>query len=156
MGNITNTTGNFSIIPMIYGTLILGVLGFLIYALVKVPITNFNYADGTIFMYMSPIFFIVGVLLSNFLFKSQIKKIKPTDFLFSKLTKYQGANIMRGAPLEASGLMATVAFYLTENYYYLILSGTSLFLMFLYFPSKNKFELLVDLNMEEKTKLKKM
>ena len=150
------TTENFKIIQIIYGTLIMGVVAFLIFTLFTIPMTVFEYNDGSKFVFLVPIIFIIGVFLSSFLFKRSISKIVKTDSLFQKLTKYQSANIMRGAPLEGAGLMAVVATFTTSNYYYLVFALLAIVLMFINFPSKYKFENIVELSLEEKNRLAKM
>ena len=131
----------------------MGVVAFLLFTVFTVPMSIFAYNDGSIFVFIVPLFFVLGVFLSDFLFKKSILKIRNTDSLFQKLTKYQSANIMRGAPLEGAGLMAVVAAFTTSNYYYLIFAVLSIILMLLNFPSKNKFENLVELSFDEKNKL---
>jgi len=149
-------TPNFKIIQFLYSSLIIGVIAFLVFTIVTVPFLYFNYNDKTEFTFLVPLFFIVGVILSRFLFKRSISKIKLTDSLFDKITNYQTANIMRGAPIEAAGLMAVVAYFSTSNYYYLIYALLSILLMFYYFPSKSKFENNIKLTIKEKSKLIRM
>ena len=151
-----STTANFKIIQIIYGSLIMGVLAFLLFTVFAVTTSIFEYNDGSIFVFLVPLFFVLGGFLSGFLYNKSISEIVNTDSLFQKLTKYQLANIMRGAPLEGAGLMAVVAFSSTSNYYYLIFAVLSVALMLLNFPSKNKFENLVELSLDEKARLDKM
>ena len=151
-----STTENFKIIQIIYGSLIMGVVAFLLFTVFTVPMSIFEYNDGSEFVFLIPLFFVLGVFLSGFLFNRSTSKIVKTDSLFQKLTKYQSANIMRGAPLEGTGLMAVVATFTTSNYYYLIFAVLSIILMLLYFPSKNKFENVVELTFDEKARLDKM
>lgn len=147
---------NFRIIQVIYGTLIMGVVAFLIFTLFTIPMTSTDYYDGSNFAFLVPVFFILSVFLSSFLFNKSVSKIVKTDSLFQKLTKYQSAIIMRGAPLEGTGLMAVVATFTTSNYYYLIFTLLAIILMFIYFPSKYKFENTVELSLDEKNRLTQM
>jgi hypothetical protein len=95
-----STTENFKTIKIIYGSLIIGVVVFLLFTVYTIPMRIFEYNDGSEFVFLVPLFFILGVFLSSFLFNRSISKIVKTDSLFQKLTKYQSANIMRGAPLK--------------------------------------------------------
>jgi hypothetical protein len=151
-----STTENFKIIKIIYGSLIIGVVVFLLFTVYTIPMRIFEYNDGSEFVFLVPLFFILGVFLSSFLFNRSISKIVKTDNLFQKLTKYQSANIMRGAPLEGAGLMAVVATFTTSNYYYLVFAVLAIVLMLMNFPSKYKFENTVELSLDEKNRFEKM
>lgn len=155
MENINNKA-NFRIIQIVYGTLIGGVILFLLVTISSVSKMHFSYLDESAFQYIVPAFFIAGLFLSPFLYNKTMSKIKESDSLFSKLTIYQGANIMRGAPLEAAGLMGLAGFMITNNMYYLIYMFIALVLMFLYFPTKYKFANAVALSMEEQNKLNEL
>jgi len=143
---------NFKIIQFIYASLILGILVALYFT---ADLNNINIdIDISTFKYMLPALFVVVVLLSNFLFKKTMSSIKRTDSLFEKLTKYQSANLMRGAPLEGFSFFAIFSQSNTSNY--LIFIGLAIVVMLINFPSKSKFENLVNLNMEEQARLKDM
>ena len=60
---------------------------------------------------------------------------------------------MKGAPLEAAGLIAVVGFMMTSNSYYLSIATVVLGLMVVNFPTKNKFSSIVDLSLEEQNRL---
>ena len=147
---------SFKTIQIIYASLIIGVIAFFAFTVDTIPIKNFEYDDHTIFTLIVPIFFIIGVFLSHFLFQKSITKIKPADSLFSKLTQYQTANIMRGAPLEGIGFIAIVATSTTANYYYLIYGLLAILLMLVFFPTKNKFLNLIHLDATDIAKLNDM
>ena len=151
-----STKANFKVIQMVYASLIIGVVAFLVFTVITIPMSVFKYNDHSEFVYLVPAFFVGAVFLSNFLFNRSVLKILKTDSLFQKLTKYQSAIIMKGAPLEGAGLMAVVATFTTSNYYYLVFAIVALFLMLLNFPSKNKFENLVELSFEDKSRLAEM
>lgn len=152
MENI-NTKANFRIIQIIYSTLILGVFAFFLYTYSSVKNTCFSFKDGSIFMILVPLSFIIAVVASSFLYKKTIQTIHENNGLYSKLNKYQGAIIMKGAPLEAAGLIAVVGFMMTSNSYYLSIATVVLGLMVVNFPTKNKFSSIVDLSLEEQNRL---
>jgi len=151
-----NTNPNFKTIQLIYGSLIFGVIAFLLFTVSSVKQMFFSYLDGSPFVFLVPVFFIAGVFLSPFLFKKSMMNIHKNESLYAKLTKYQGANIMRGAPLEAAGLMAVAAFMLTGNTYYLIFMFAVIFMMIAYFPTKIKFSNSIELSMEDQQKLNQL
>jgi len=150
----TTKTPSFKIIQIIYGSLIFGVIAFFLFTYDSKQKMEFHFDDSL--KYMVPLFFVFIYFLSNFLFKRGISNIRNTDSLFTKLTKYQTANIMRAAPLEGFGFFAIVVAGSYANYYYLLLVGLAILIMLIHFPSKSKFENLLNLTMEEKSKLREM
>lgn len=154
--NDTNNNTNFKVIQIVNGSLIMGVLVFLGVTLNSIGGTIFDYQDGSVFMYLVPGFFVGAVFLSNLLFQKKMAAINSNDTLFQKLTNYQMANIMRGAPLEASGLAAVAGIMLTSNLYYLIFVGLAVLMMAINFPTKLKFENIIDLSLTDLDQLKGM
>lgn len=146
--NETKPQPNFKIIQIIYGSLILGVLvAFNFMSDFSTISFDFSFKDDA-FIYILPIVFIAVIFLSNFLFKKTINGITETDSLFTKITKYQTANIMRGAPLEAFAFFA-----IFTNTSFVVVA---ILIMLYYFPSKNKFENTVALSIEDKARLREM
>ncbi len=156
MENTNRPVGNFKVIQIIYASLMLGVIAFLLFTITTIKEHTFNYADGTMFMYLVPLIFIVGIVLSTLLYKKTMASIVKGESIFKKITKYQIANIMRGAPLEAAGLVSVVAILMTSNYYYLLFVGLAIIAMLIHFPSKYRFENAVELSFEEKKDLENM
>ena len=145
MKESTKQLPTFKIIQIIYGSLIFGVLVAFNFT---ADFSNLVFFNDNSYAYILPIALIAVILLSNFLFKKTIKDIKETDSLFTKITKYQTANIMRGAPLEAFAFFA-----IFTNTSFVVLA---ILVMLYYFPSKNKFENIITLSTEEKAKLQEM
>lgn len=79
-----------------------------------------------------------------------------SDSFFTKLTKYQFANIMRAAPFEAAGIIAIFSTELKQNLYYYIFAVLSILFMLYHFPTKAKFENVANLSMEDAVKLREI
>ena len=154
MNNSGNIKSSFKTIQIIYGALIFGVLAMsvLIYSMLEDPIYKVDMSDK--FFIIVPILTVIGIFLSSYLYRLNIDKIESRDSLPSKLTKYQSANIIKGAVLEASALFASVASLLTNNLLYLVFTLVLLVVMYLKLPTLLKFENEVVLDMKEKSELK--
>ena len=144
MNDSNKSIPSFKIIQIIYGSLILGVI---------IMFKMFGFSNFTINIesidYIMPLVFIGILLLSKYLFNTKMSQIKGSDSLFEKITKYQRANIMRGAPLEA---FAIFAIFKGDIVFIIV----TILIMLLYFPSKRKFEAKLPLTMQEKARLKEM
>ena len=154
MNNLAITKSSFKTIQIIYGALIFGVLAMsvLIYSMLEDPIYKVDMSDK--FFIIVPILTVIGIFLSSYLYRLNIDKIESRDSLPSKLAKYQSANIIKGAVLEASALFASVASLLTNNLLYLVFTLVLLVVMYLKLPTLLKFENEVVLDMKEKSELK--
>ena len=154
MNNSGNIKSSFKTIQIIYGALIFGVLAMsvLIYSMLEDPIYKVDMSDK--FFIIVPILTVIGIFLSSYLYRLNIDKIESRDSLPSKLAKYQSANIIKGAVLEASALFASVASLLTNNLLYLVFTLVLLVVMYLKLPTLLKFENEVVLDMKEKSELK--
>jgi len=95
-------------------------------------------------------------MLGNLIFNSLVGKAVTNSNLASKLTRYQSAILVRVACLEAPAFLAIAATFMTNNASFLLISLLMLVLMYLQFPSKEKFKTAFTLNMEEKSALDKL
>jgi hypothetical protein len=66
-----------------------------------------------------PVAVIVFYTTSHFVYKAQVQQIARTEGLKNKMSKYQGAVLIRAAPIEAAGLFGAVATLLTGKFYFL-------------------------------------
>ena len=140
-------------LKIIYSALIIGVLVFAtyVYFSFKNPMYKFDVND--MFSFVVPVLAISGIFISSFLYKSMLNKIDTNDSLQSKFAKYQTATLLKGAMLEGPALLASVASLLTNNAIYLIVVIVMLFIMYLKFPTFEKFKSEVTLSLEEKSHL---
>ena len=100
MNNTIPFSAKFKTIQTIYGAFIAAVLAFSI--VVYMSADNLVYiADmNDIFMTIVPIFSLVGIFVSNYIFKQLLSKIAVVDSLDEKFAKYQSATLVKGALLE--------------------------------------------------------
>ena len=156
MNNSGNTKSTFKTIQIIYSALILGILAMsvFIYTTLEDPIFMVDMNDK--FFVIVPILTIIGIFLSSYLYRMNIDKIESSDSLPSKLAKYQSANLIKGAVLEAPALFASIASLLTNNLLYLLFTLVLLVIMYFKFPTILKFENEVVLDMKEKSELNKL
>jgi hypothetical protein len=99
-----------------------------------------------------PIAVIVFYAASHFVYQAQIQQIRKTDGLKNKLSKYQGALLVRIAPIEAAGLFGAVATLLTGEVYFLAAPALSAILFILLRPTV--FSVVQDLALTQEEKLR--
>ena len=98
---------------------------------------------------------VIGVFLSNYLYKKNINSLKDKSSLREKLTGFQSASIISYAPLEGAALLGIVAAYKYPNIFYLIISALLIIYLFYRRPSKDKIERDLELNSELKNQFNK-
>ena len=106
-----------------------------------------------IFLYMVPAFTIAGLSAAYLIYKYTIGKINPALSLHEKLIKYQSACMVRMALLEAVGLVAAVATFLTGYFYFLICPLLIVIIFILLRPSVYGITEDLNLTQDEKGKL---
>lgn len=84
------------------------------------------------------------------LYKKAISSLVDKSSLKGKLTGFQTAFIMKLALLEAPSLLGMMAFFLTENLFYLIFVGVLMIYFFLERPTKAR--IINDLELNESLK----
>lgn len=100
-------------------------------------------------LYLVPLFAVSGSVLGNVLYKSKVNSIPKTDSLKGKLTAYQSAMIIRFALLEGPSLFGIVAFMLTGELFFLIVSAM-LIIYFIYLkPTKSSIQDALDFSYQE-------
>jgi len=157
MSESTNPPANhFRTMQIIYGSFMLGILAFSLFAYFSMDNLVYEIDMDDVFTFIVPFLALSGVFISPILYKSTIRKIQSTDTLQTKIATYQSATIIKGAMLEAPALLAVVAAFLANNGVFLIIVALLLIIMYLRFPSQEKFENEVDLSMEEKSKIDKL
>ena len=83
----------------------------------------FNARDTKdVFFFVAPLLAFGGIIAGFFLFKQLITRLTEKADLRSKLTGYQTAFITRAALLEGPSLFNIVAFMLSGNLFYLLIS----------------------------------
>ena len=152
----TNYTAAFKVLQIIYGAFIFGIITFSVVVLAILKSTTFVVDLNDMFTMVVPIVALGGMFLNEFLFKKQISNITTSDSLSSKLAKYQSATLIKGACLEGPALLAIVATFLSENLTFLGITALLVLVMYLKFPTKDKFMNEVTLNMNEKSEFNRL
>jgi uncharacterized membrane protein len=90
------------------------------------------------FVYVVPVLAAVGIFASFQIFRLMLNKARQHASLSKKISAYGSAMIVRYAVLEAPSLFGIIAFYLTGEYFFLIISGLIIALFLMVRPSKEK------------------
>ncbi len=146
----------FKTIKIIYTALLFGVFTFTVLGYTLSGNPTFGIEGDSTFLIAIPVVALAGYMLGNLVFNSLVRKSTENSTLTSKLTRYQSAILVRIACLEAPAFLAIVATFITSNAAFLLVSLLMLVLMYLQFPSKEKFKNAFTLTMKEKSELDKL
>lgn len=103
------------------------------------------------FFFIIPLLAIGSYFAGNFLFRQNINTIaNNNNSLKEKLNSYQVALIIKLALLEGPALFGVVAFLLSGNLYFLLISGLLIGYFFIQKPSKEKIIDELKLNFEHR------
>lgn len=120
------------------------VAGVLILALVMYSITENQKLDlsyrGDPMFFIVPIMAIAGILVGNYLYINNIKRLTSKNTLREKLAGFQTASIIKYALLEGPALLGLVAFMNEGNQYFLIISILLVFWLIMQRPTRDKIE----------------
>lgn len=156
MSNSVDQKITFKTIQIIYGVFILAVIVFSGVVFYGIEPQTFNLNTNDPFTIVVPVVAISSIFLSNILYQKMLEKIPTTSGLQSKLAHYQTSTIVKGAVLESSALLATVAAFVTNTISFLLITVIIVIVMYLKFPKKEKFNEEVKLTFEEKSELDRL
>ena len=105
------------------------------------------------FFYISPALVIFGIFMGSFLFKQLQGKIAEKPSLKEKLAAYQTALITRYAFSEGASMFGIVCMLLTNNVFYLIVTGVNILYFITIRPTKFKIQDDLDLGFEEQAEI---
>ena len=74
-----------------------------------------------LFTYMLVLVVIAGFSAAHFLYNFQLSRVDRSLSLQKKMPKYLGVLLVRSACLELPGLFATIVFFMTGNFYLLLI-----------------------------------
>ncbi len=77
--------------------------------------------SSQLFTYTLVAVVVVGFSAAHFLYNFQLSRIDRSLSLQKKMPKYLGVLLMRSACLELPGLFATIVFFITGNFYLLLI-----------------------------------
>jgi|NorSeaMetagenome_1021524.scaffolds.fasta_scaffold05252_5 hypothetical protein len=112
-----------------------------------------NYSDP--FLFILIVMGIISVLLSNYLYKTQINSLREKTVLSEKLNGFTVATLIRYAPLEGTSLFII---FIANNYFnpfYLVVPAFLIVCLSYRRPTKYKIERDLELNNVQKNKLNK-
>ena len=110
---------------------------------------DFEFKDD-IFIYVIPLVSILGIVLSNNLFKKHLSQLSQKSTLKEKLIGYQTFSIIQYAQLEGPALLSVVAAFVTNNLFYITIA--LILILYLVFLRPSKDKIITDLNLNAKHK----
>lgn len=102
-----------------------------------------------VFSYIVPLFVLIGLSGSNYIYKSWLSKLRSSNDLKYKMANYRVALIIRYAFLEGPTLFAIIVALLTGNLFFLVFAGLLLSFMIYRRPVKNRIIADLGLSIEE-------
>lgn len=109
-----------------------------------------------IFLIVVPAVTLFGIFVSGFMFKKSLETAVSKSYLIDKLTAYRVALIMRYAFLEAPSLLSIVAYLLTGNFGYILISGFIILYFIALRPTKDRLEKDLQLDYKQKEEVERL
>lgn len=132
--------GFFRQLNMLFGVFLAGVLMFLVSVMIvvyyRVPE---NHDLDTILLFAAPISTAALLLISHRLFMSRLKSAGELEKLFQKMEAYRGAIVLRYLLLDGAIFLQIIAYLLTENKLFVVLSVVVISMFMLYRPNARRF-----------------
>jgi len=94
-----------------------------------------------------------GIYGSNYFFRLKINMVKQTNGLYNKLVEYRSASIAKWAILEAPSFLAIVAYFLTGDMTFIIITLAIIAFLLMNRPMAEKTCLDLDLDTQHKIRL---
>ncbi|OOQ61021.1 hypothetical protein [Mucilaginibacter pedocola] len=138
-------------ITIIHLALVAGQILVAIVALVQTDklVINVRYMNDPL-LFVVPIAAMGGFIGSNVLYKKKISEINRNTALKSKLTAYITVFIIRMAVLEGASLLGIVAFLVTGQLLFLLISAAIIIYSVALRPTKQKVEDVLEMDFKEK------
>lgn len=112
---------------------------------------DFNYSGNDFFSLTVPLYGIIMMIGSKFIYNKKVASIKEEKELILKLSKYRTAKIIVWAMVESAGLFSIVIFMSTGKYFYAIVFVLIVGYYLLNRPSKENIVSDLQLSEEEKS-----
>lgn len=121
--NNINAKESFKVNHIIFYALLTGLIIFVLlaYFLIAKEIEPIDASIARIFMFIVPVFVVIEIFLSRFMYNKVTKQIESNATLFDKLGKYRTAKIISWALLEGTGLFSVIVFMITGSNFFLIM-----------------------------------
>lgn len=146
-------TPKFKTMQIIHLALLAGMCLFavVVFFLKQSTVVKFNKDD--VFTFIVPVMAIMGVFASSFLFGKALPNAQKQTAVYRKFSMYQTATIMRYAFLEGPALFATIVYFLTGNFLYLLIAIAIIAYFITLRPTKDKLTDDLKLSYEEQQEL---
>lgn len=131
------------------------VFGVLCYRKIQTTIFSFSDTDN-MFLIVVPVFALSCILVGSYIFSQSVKNIPRTGSLKQRLTQFQTASIINYALIEAASLFGIIAFIMTQNLVFLLLSAIILLYFFMLRPTKEKIARILNLKGSDRDRLNKL
>jgi len=123
----------------------------LVYSVDFVPTADKGLAEK--FTYALIVVVIVGFLGAHFFYQQLLSRIDKSLDLKKKMPRYLGALLIRSACLELPGLLASVVFFLTANFYLLFIPVFTAVAFYVLRPTISTIAEDLQLSEQEKSQL---
>jgi len=139
-------------ISIMYFGILLGPLAFAIFIYSTVNNTTIEFPDTkNMYQYLVPTLAIFGYFFGKKIYNQKIIELKNKETLLEKLSLFQTGFILKLALLEGPALLGLVAFSKNENLFFMLISGTLLFVIALLKPTKLNIESVLNLSSEQQS-----
>ena len=139
--------GFFRQLNMLFGVFLAGVLMFLVSVMIVVYYREpENHDLDLILLIAAPISTAALLLISNRLFASRLKSAMNLEKLYEKMEAYRGAIVLRFLLLDGAIFIQIIAYLMTENKLFVVLSVVVVSMFMLYRPNAKRFAKRMALN----------
>lgn len=133
--------------------MVAGVSIFLVVSYWQTMEFNAEMDNQNLFLYIVPVFALLGYFGSQFVFKNILSKIRMDAKLDEKLNTYQTASIIKYALIEGPAFLAIVAYNSSGNALPLVIGICLILYLAVQRPNREKIIESLPLTLEEKRKL---
>jgi hypothetical protein len=155
------TKAYFKALSVLHAMLLLGQVIFagIIVLVIDVPGSKFRAGSPTmnsqgyndVFFYVALSLAAASIVASYVLFRTRVNQIRQKPGISVMLADYRVAVLMRDALVEAPGILATIACFVTLNERCLVISGLVILLFLIWWPARSR--VIADLGLEGEASL---
>jgi hypothetical protein len=131
-------TGNLTLMRIIFGGFLFGILSFLTAMSIIVPPGSQQVEINELFQLIAPIFMVISVSTSIFLRKAMLAKVHHETNPLKLIKSYTSTRIIQMGLVDASIIFAIVCYVLTTNTFFVMLAGIGILYFASLFPLQNK------------------
>lgn len=143
---LNKLTGNITLIRIIFGAFLFGILSFLTAMSIIVAPGSQQVEINELFQLIAPIFMVISVSTSIFLRKAMLAKVHNETNPLKLIKSYTSTRITQMGLVDVSIIFAIVCYVLTTNTFFVILTGIGILYFASLFPLQNKVVLQLKLD----------